>query len=243
MGWCCFGPQAKRPASLLESFCWVCLGCCHTCRRAVPLLWSAQRRERAQRACFTLNAEIRLYLPARRATRDPGHRRPFSQFSFHDQPAGPRSRKCHPYKPYIKRRYGVCRVYPRRPLPIPMAPPAAPVEPPAWPRPLWAGRRSARPLGAPPARVPPASSARGDAQGPLARGRSPGRTALALSPRRSALDFRIVKEMWYNSWMVPESRLRMRPTKPQRQRLTEPARVLRVVCVPAVGAVRVNENC
>ena len=100
-------------------------------------------------------------------------------------------------------------------------------------RALWARRR----------RVPPASSARGDAQGPLARGRSPGRTALALSPRRSALDFRIVKDVWYNSWMVPESRLRMRPTKPQRQRLTEPARVLRVVCVPAVGAVRVNENC
>ena len=184
MGWCCFGPQAKRPASLLESFCWVCLGLPHMPARRSAFVWSAQRRERAQRACFTLNAEIRLYLPARRATSATGGPKPDLFRNFPS--TRPRSRKCHPYKPYIKRRYGVCRVYPRRPLPIPMAPPAAPVEPPAWPRPLWAGRRSARPLGAPPARPAGVVSARGDAQGPLARGRSPGRTALALSPRRSA---------------------------------------------------------
>ena len=213
-----------------------CVSGCHTW--GASALERAEARARAEGLFYPECGNTALFT---RAPRDARPRPPATFFAIFLP--RPRSRKCHPYKPYIKRRYGVCRVYPRRPLPIPMAPPAAPVEPPAWPRPLWAGRRSARPLGAPPARPAGVVSARGDAQGPLARGRSPGRTALALSPRRSALDFRIVKDVWYNSWMVPESRLRMRPTKPQRQRLTEPARVLRVVCVPAVGAVRVNENC
>ena len=114
---------------------------------AVPLLERAEARARAEGLFYPECGNTALFT---RAPRDARPRPPATFFAIFLP--RPRSRKCHPYKPYIKRRYGVCRVYPRRPLPIPMAPPAAPVEPPAWPRPLWAGRRSARPLGAPPAR-------------------------------------------------------------------------------------------